>query len=517
MKYKKIAVGVSAAAGLALILSGCMPGSGGGDAGTGGGGEGGDKLTISLAFTPASNWALETNDSFIISQLGCSETLTKYNAETNELEPLLATEWSQVDPTTWEFKLREGVTFQDGTEFNADAVKVALDHLLNVATPPSAFNPNVISGVEAVDPTTVHITTPTESALVPLRVAATFTGILGAAAYEGDQINIQDTCTGPYKVVSEVPTQSVSLEVNADYWGDAPSIAKVDAKFFPDGSTRATQVRTGESQASLNLPISSLTELEADSNLNVVQTVTPRTTGLYFNTAKAPFDNPEVRRAIQAAIDTEAIIGSIYDGVGSPAVGPFAPEYGWSPEGAEPATVDPEAAKQMLEDAGIAEGSLTVQLIAYTERPEFGNLAAIIQEQLGAIGVTVDIKASDYASVEPDLLNGNFDMSLLSRNQLGDIPDPAGYLTADYTCGGSYNISQFCDPAVDAAITAAIGTVDPEERYAAYADIAAQLQEDAVTVFIVHEALIAANRTSLEGFVNDPMGRYAVTTQLKFV
>jgi peptide/nickel transport system substrate-binding protein len=126
----------------------------------------------------------------------------------------------------------------------------------------------------------------------------------------------------------------------------------------------------------------------------------------------------------------------------------------------------------------------------------------------------VEIKISDYASIEPALLDGSYDMSLLSRNHLTDIADPIGFLEADYTCKGGYNISHFCDPQMDERIAQANAAEDPEERYSIYADVAQELQEQAVTVFLVNEQTTAASRNNVQNFVDDPLVRYAVTPDL---
>lgn len=507
---RRPAVLLTSTASVGLLLSGCFGGSGGtaGDAA--------QNLVISLQFTPRSNWAMETDDSMILTQLGCGETLTRFNTETNELEALLATDWEQTEPTAWEFTLREGVTFQDGTELTADAVVRSLEHILAAEAPPRAFTPTDIEAVEAVDDLTVRITTPTESSIIPFRVAASATAILADSAYGDAGISIEGTCTGPYEVVSQVTSQSVSLAAHADYWGDAAQIETVEARFFAEGSTRATQVRTGESDIALAVPVSSIADLEADADVVVSQAYTPRTGGLYFNNSRAPFDDVEVRRAVQEALDLEAIVDSVYGGVGQPAVGPFAPDSAWAPESATPVALDVDAAAQRLADAGYAPGEIEVTLLAYTERAEFADLAAVIQEQLGAIGITVTISMSDYAGVEPSLLEGDYDIALLSRNQLTDIADPAAFLTADYTCEGGYNLSQFCEPAFDERLAEAIGESDPELRHSIYAELAERLQDEAITAFIIHEETVAATRTTVTGFVDDPLARYAITNQLAF-
>ena len=206
------AAGLSA---MALVTAGCGMGSDneGGSGGASGSGAGGGHLVYAEQFPPASAWAVETNDAHSLTRAGCLETLVEYTTE-GELEPMLATEWTQVEDKAWDFTLREGVTFQDGTPMDAEAVVGALTHVLEVPTPARAFNADVIAGVEAVDEGTVRITTPKPDALVPLRVANANAGILAPKAYEGKQIDIVGTCTGPFTVTEEVPAQSLSLEAN---------------------------------------------------------------------------------------------------------------------------------------------------------------------------------------------------------------------------------------------------------------------------------------------------------------
>lgn len=494
------------AACLVLGLSACGSFDGGGSTGAAN-----ENLVISLQFTPKANFALETDDAFVLTQVGCLESLLTYDQHAGELKPMLATEWTQSTPTTWDFTLRDGVTFQDGADLTADAAVAALNHVLTAETPPRAFTPKVVSKVEAVDAKTVRVTTPEPSALLPFRLASVNTGILSPAAYKTGVIDPIRHCTGPYTPVSVAASQLISLERNDDYWGGRPPIAKVEGRFIVEGATRATQVRTSESQVALGIPATSIPALEGDTNLTVSKSFTPRTTGLYFNTSKAPFNNPDVRKAIRDAIDLDAIAKSVYDGGAEPAIGPFAPSEPWAPSDAEPAKQDLDEAKKALKSAGVQDGQLSLTLLAYNERPEFADLAAVIQADLKEIGVDVTIQTGEYASMEPALLEGSYDLALLSRNHLTDIADPIGFLTADYTCEGGFNISHFCDPAIDTKIASANGMAEADNRNAVYAEVAKELADKAVTVYIVHEQTVAAYAKSVKGFEDDPLARYAVT------
>ena len=473
----------------------------------------GGKLVIADAFAPTAGWAMETDDSFVLTRVGCLEALARIDFE-GTLVPALATGWEQVSPTTWDVTIREGVKFHNGEDLNAGAVAGALTHVLSADAPARAFSPKVVASVAATGDMTVRITTPKPSVVLPLRLAAPNTGILAPAAYSGEQIDPVGTCTGPFRIVEDIPAQAVRLERNADYWGGDVRLQEAEVRFIPDGGVRTTQVRTGEAHISRIVPVSALAKLKTAEGVNLISIETARTNGLYFNNAKPPFDNVNARRAVQSAVDAAAIAASIYEGSARPAVGPFAPNEPWSPAGASVVAYDPERAKSLLAEGGIDAGQLNLSLLTYTERAELPDLAAVVQGQLQQIGVKVEIRTGTYGGVEPDLFAGNFDMFVLSRNHLTDVADPIGFLTADYACDGGYNLSKFCDPAVDAALEEARSSDDPAARNALYARIAAQLQDEAVTAFLVHVQRSDAVSERVENYRMHPLSHYVLVPEL---
>lgn len=507
----------------ALALTACSFDSGG-ETSTGGESSSGDSgstgepaadghITIALQFTPSAGFALETDDAFVLTQVGCMETLLTYNYDSGELEPLLATDWTQTEPTVWDFTLREGVMFNNGAELTTQIVADSLNAALEVEAPARAWRPNNVESIEALDDTTVRITTPEPSALLPYRVASVNTGILAPEAFSGTGVDPIGNCTGPFEVTDYTPQQNMNLVRNDNWWGGDVALASVEARFIPEGATRATQVQTGESDIALGIASTSVPELEGNADVVVSRQFQPRTVSLYLNNSQAPFDDVNVRRAVQLALNLEEIVIGVYDSNAEPAFGPFAASEPWAPSDLTPVQQNIEEAQQLLADAGYEPGELEVEILAYTERTEFADLAAVIQAQLGEIGITVTPSLSDYAAIEPSLLEGTFDMSLLSRNHLTDIADPAGFFGADYTCEGGYNISHFCDPAIDEMIATASGSDDPDERYSIYAEVASFIQEEAITIALVTEQAVAASRTTVTGFADDPLNRYAITAE----
>jgi peptide/nickel transport system substrate-binding protein len=497
---------------VSLITTAC--GMGGGDTSNDqSGGSGNGHLVYASQFAPASAWAVETDDAFILTKMGCMETLIRYEND-GSLQPGLAESWKQVSPKKWTFTLRSGVEFQDGTPMDAEAVAGALNHVLEAQTPARSFNPDTVSGVEAVDEATVQVTTPAPDVLLPYRMASPNTGILAPKAYAEQRIDIKGTCTGPFTVTGEKARQSVQLERNESYWGDEPQLATAEMRFVVDPGTRVTQLQTGEADIIESFPPSAKVTLEGDDSVQVMELQLPRTTSMLLNASRPPFDDPLVRQALQHAVDTQAIADGIYEGAAVPAIGPFSPDDPWAPEGAEPIALDKAEAERLLSEAGVDPSSMSFELIAYNDRPEFADLAAVIQDELGQLGIDVSIKTGEYASFEPDLLAGNFDAALLSRGYMVDVGDPAGYLTSDFTCDGSYNIAHYCDPETDAMIEKAAATKNTDDRYAQYAEIGELLEAEAAGVFLVHNSAQNAVAADVQGYEIHPLGFYGLTPEV---
>lgn len=414
-----------------------------------------DRLVVADTFGGRAGWALETDDAFVLTSAGCMEMLTRIDHD-GTVKPGLATSWTQTAATVWDFTLRAGVKFADGTPLDA--------------------------------------------------------GILSPNAFRGERINPVRACTGPFTIVEDVPRQMLRLERNPDYWGGAAGYARAELRVVPDGNVRATMVQTGEVAIARVLPVTELRQ--PPPNITVYATDIARITALYLNNARPPFNDVRVRQAVQAALDTTEIADSVYEGLARPAVGPFLPEAPWAPAGAAPVPRDLAKARALLAAAGVRPESLRIELLAYTERPELRDLASVVQAQLGELGIPVTIRIAAYASLEPALMAGEYQALLMSRNHLADVPDPGAFLAADYTCKGAFNLSQFCRPEIDAKVAEAVGTADASRRFALYAEVAAQLQRDAVSVFVVREQQRDAVSNSVRGFRMHPFNHYLITRDL---
>lgn len=471
-----------------------------------------NKIVMADPFPPKADWAMETDDAFSLSRVGCIEGLARIDFS-GKLQPSLATSWKQSSPTSWDFSIRQSVTFHDGQELNAAAVVNSLNHVLSADAPARAFNSKIVSSVEEIDANTVRISTHSPSVLLPYRLAAPNTGILSPAAYSERKVNPVEACTGPFVVKEIVQDQYLNLVRNESYWGGPVAIAEAEVRYITDANARATQARSGEVHIGRIIPIAARQSLAAVPELKVHVREVPRTMSMYLNNKRPPFDDARIRKAVQAAVDIRAIAASIYEGFARPAIGPFAPDEPWAAD-IEPAAYDVDRAKALLAEAGIQPGDLKLEIRTYSSRAELKDVAAVIQQQLKQVGIEAEVIVTDWSGAEPHLFDATYDMFLMSRGHQLDVADPVGFLQADYTCEGGFNVTHFCDPEVDALLEKATGLADELERHDIYRNVSRMLQEEAVNVFIVHEQSSDAVSTEVQNYRIHPLNHYYLTREL---
>ena len=449
---------------------------------------GSTKITIAAPFAPSNNGAIETDDSFLLSRMGITETLIRIDFD-GQVKPYLAQSWSLRDDSAWEFELREDVSFHDGIPFTGESVVEALSYLHGVPNPPRGFTSDTLESVEAMESHTVVIKSGTLDVLLPTRLAGPTTAILADEAYEsrGDgPPSPVGAGTGPFAIEGKISIESLAVSRNEDYWDGTAAIDTGEVLYVSDGLVRSAMLETGEADFVRHLPVSQLPLFEDSTEFVVHRDQQPRTVTLYVNNRKGPFSDVNVRKAAQHAIDRQAIVDSVLEGVGEPAVGPFAPAEAWVNSGLAPYDFDPQASKDLLAEAGYGEGELKVSVWTYPSRAEFPAMSVAIHEMLNEGGFNAEIRLAPYGALVDDVFAGNFDMFLVSRGHLIDAYDPEGFFTADYSCESMdvSNYSNYCNAEVDALIEKARPLSDSQARYEIYREIQDILHEEAATVFI---------------------------------
>lgn len=476
------------------------------------------EITIGLGteMYPQRGWMIETDDGFSLSYIGVLETLVQVDYD-GQMVPSLAESWSQVDETTWQFNLRQGVKFSNGEPFNAEAVVKALTFIKNSPTPPRGFSADTFSSIEAVDEHTVVIRTATFDALVPNRLTSPTTGILAPSAYPDapGPVDPFNTGTGPFILTEQVPEQSLTVVKNPEYWAGEVKLDKVTVLLVPDAQIRAGMLKTGEIDLNIHLPVEQLPVLEADPDITIHRLQTPRTTTLHLNMSRPPFNDLKVRQAVAYALDRQAIVDATLEGVGAPAVGPISPSEGWVNKELVGHPFNPDKAKELLAEAGYEEGELTVGLWTYPTRANLPLTALAIQDMLADVGITVEIRLAQYDPMEPDVLAGNYDMFIISRNHVLDSYDVEGFFRSDYSCEGSFNMDQFCDEEFDTLLLEARGLTDLDARYEIYRRLQSILvDEQVVGVFLNYTEILNGTRNNVLNFKVHPLERFILTAEL---
>ncbi|OQR62607.1 ABC transporter substrate-binding protein [Streptomyces maremycinicus] len=480
---------------LTPLLAGCFASSGGDD-GAGSGADDGSRLRVALAFPPAENLSPHGADATILSRLGVTEGLTALDAN-GAAAPALAASWRREDDRTWLFTLREAV-FQDGSDVTPAAVAASLTRATEAEPPPAALS-GVTLTAKAAGGTGVRVTTAAPDPVLPLRLSSPGLGVLAPKAYgKKGAVDPVGTATGPFALTEVTGATTAALDRFDDYWGGRAQASGVDVRFIADGTARANALRTGQVDLAEAIPVAQAATLAGDTRR---ETATTRTTSLLLNTKSGVFEDPALRAAARAAVDTSVLAQGVYEGHADAGAGLYGPAVTW-------------AGGKRVQPAGRAKagspGGASLTLATYDNRPELPEVAQVLKQQLEKAGFKVKLEVREYSRLESDALAGRFDAFVGARNSLLDTGDPVSVLAGDFTCDGGYNLALLCDKAVDRAVAAAQTVADTGERQdAVLAAEAAILRTDAV-VPLVHQRVITGVAAGVGGALLDPYERTLV-------
>ena len=393
--------------------------------------------------------------------------LVKYTPDL-QLVPDLATEW-EVDGTAWTFQLRQGVTFHDGTPFNAEAVKAHFDRLLGPEEPVRAgvYTP-FVDRVEVVDEHTVRFITTYPDAFFLSRLAEDAGAITSPTAVEqGIDLAREPVGTGAFTFVEWVPDVQVIVERNDDYWDTPALLDRVVFRPISEASARTIALEAGDIHVAAEVPAESLARLQADEDVELIFRDTTRQLFFGMHNLKEPFDDHRVRMAMNLAVDMDSIVASLYGELGTALNGSVPPAAVGSYQPTE-VFYDPQRARDLLADAGYPDG-LELSMVGPRGRylKDFELQQAVAQE-LGKVGITVTIESVEWAQYL-DLVRQPTESSELHFWQdAWTRADAAGVLRTRYHCDSfvpdGNNLTGYCDPALDALIEQAEQALDVATR-----------------------------------------------------
>ncbi|MGH8931630.1 MAG: ABC transporter substrate-binding protein [Egibacteraceae bacterium] len=413
---------------------------------------------------------------------GIAQPVTRVNLD-GEVELTLAESLEQPTPNLWVLTLKPGITFQNGRPVDGQAVAAAFTRQL--AERPSAADAIPGAKVEATGEREVTITTEQPQRLVPVALAvADDFGVydvdaVAGAADTGPAIAGLGAFTAPYEVV-ELTDTHMTLERYAGCWEGRPPLAGVEVSVVQDVQARLAAVESGEIDIaySMNVPevARALAGGEGDVRMNLTEAAVDLVR-LYLNNAEPPFDDPAVRRAVRAALDYETIATGFLEGTQEASHGLFPDTL---PQAADDLVTDPKAAAALLDGAGWVAGPdgtrakdgvpLEVALLIYTERPELGPVSLAIQDQLGDLGIGVEIIEQSYdAAMYDDLSRWDAALYLDYSVSATGVPDTA--LPSYLRTGGAFNYGRISDPQLDSLIDNLAVAPDDATRDQLLADI----------------------------------------------
>ncbi|MCD2138932.1 glutathione ABC transporter substrate-binding protein [Salinicoccus halitifaciens] len=464
--------------------------------------------------------------------------------ENFEIEPLLAEDWEQVDDLTWQFELREGVPFHDGSEFNAEVVKANLDRL----TDPAVASPRLslfemISEVEVLDEYTVEITT--EYPFAPLLNHLTHDGggmiskeVIdedyrqaiensgagysveeyyalredGGEGFEeaadeiseelGSVVDQNPVGTNYAKFESRTPGESIVLAKNEDYWQGPMHLDTITFKIVAETGARMAELETGTSHVIFGYDSSNVERIENHPETEAYNNSSVAINFIGFNTQKEPLDDVRVRQAISHAVDRDEIMAGIYNDMGRVPDGPLIEGMaGHTADNAE-FEYDLEEAQRLMEEAGHEDG-FELSIIT-NDAPERVDTAIYLQEALAHLNINATVEQIEWGTYLEEASSGEHDIFLLGWPNFTGDPDQALWpLFHSSMHGAGGNRTFYDNPELDALLEAGRAESDEEARAEIYEEAQAILVEDAPAIYFNESISMNAYRSEVEGLYID--------------
>lgn len=464
---------------LSLILClGVLAGCGGTDGKSGD--ETGEKtLTVAISKEPATLIPYESNDTGTspITHQYCEALLT-VDADMN-LQPCLAESWEQVDDTHYRFHLRENVTFHDGSPFTADDVLYTLEQCVASPAVSGTIGPVDLENTVIEDDHTIVIAL-TEPFPGFLNICSLdIMGIVSRSAMEADPEGYasKPIGTGPFQFVEWATGDYIMMEANENWWGGDIAFDKLMLRYIPEATTRSVEVESGGVDIA-NVDISAVPTIAENPDLSLINVPILNTSYVSFNCGVEPFDNVKVRQAISLAIDCDAIVEAIYGDYSETAKSFISPVmWGYCEADSEYMGYDPERAKELLAEAGYADG-FSCTMISNGNQ----SMAEMIQSYLAAVGINVELNVTDFSNWLDALINGKQEMYIGGWTvPSGDVSEAyAAFDSENFGSGG--NRSFYANDEVDALIDAINTETDEDARLTACQELQRLLADECVTI-----------------------------------
>lgn len=462
--------------------------------------------------------------------------LVEFERGTTNVIPGLAESWEASDDgLTYTFKLRPGVTFHTTDyfsptrDFNADDVIFSFERQQDESNSYfqyvdgaswEYFNgmsmPDLIDSIEKVDDLTVVFKLKRPEAPFIANLAMDFASVFSkeyadqlAEADRKSDLNQKPIGTGPFQFVAYQPDAVIRYKAFGDYWDGREAIDDLVFAITTDNSVRQQKLLAGECHVMPYPNPGDVQALKDNSDINVMEQEGLNVGYLAYNTKIAPFDNPKVRKALNMAINKQAILDAVFQGAGQAAKNPIPPTM-WSYNDAitdDP--YDPAAAKAALEAEGIADLKMNIWAMPVQRpyNPNARRMAELIQADFAEVGVDAEIVSYEWGEYLEKSKDVNRDGAVL-LGWTGDNGDPDNFLAVLLGCdavGGS-NRAQWCNEEFDKLVQEAKTKSDQAERDALYRQAQEVFKREAPWATIAHSVVHMPMRSNVTGYVMDPLG-----------
>ena len=446
------------------------------------------------------------------------EGLLKYGDNNTEVEPCLAESWEvSGDGLTYTFKLRQGVKFHDGTDFNAEAVKYNVDRQTVNKTEDMLYADFVFGDVAAcnvIDDYTVEIVLNKVSTPFLNNLAMSLGApMVSPTACEANNNNLNEApCgTGPYKFVRWDKNEAVVMERNEDYWGEKGVAKQIVFKTITDNSARVVALTNGEVDIIDGIDANVVDQVtSAGALLNMAEGM--NINYLAYNTQR--ITDPEVRKALSQAVNVPELVASLYRGYASEATSilpTFMPGYSAD---VKQVSYDPEAAAQTLADKGVTE----LHMLAYTNPRPYNTatgqtLAEALQGYYEKVGVTCSIDSYDWTTYKEKVGTGDYDVCLYGW--IGDNGDPDNFMNLLASEDIEINVAQYSDEEFNTMLAEPASTPNGEERNAIYAQMEQKIADECVWLPISHQENLSAYLSNVHNYIAHPTGNVFLSQTYK--
>ncbi|HEX7022254.1 MAG TPA: ABC transporter substrate-binding protein [Trueperaceae bacterium] len=474
--------------------------------------------------------AAQDGNSLTVSQQ-INETLVAHEPGGVKNIPGLATEWSpNEDASVWTFQLREGVTFHDGTPFNAEAVKFNFDRWNDPAHPQSFRDQgntyagfeyvfggfkgqgSILDSVEVIDDHTVAFHLNKSVGYFPSMLSASYLGLDSPTAVKKAGIDygtpgVGAVGTGPFKFVEWNEGEQVVLQRYDDYWGKK---AKVDTLVFrgiEDPTARLAELQAGSIDIAVLLSPDDAATIKQNPNLKLVPTkgLNIGYLGLY---QEGPLAKLKVRQAIAHAVDWDAVVDALYAGLGRRADQMIPPEIWGRSDKVKAFDYDPELSKKLLAEAGYPNGFDTEFWYMPVSRPYFPvpqPIASTITSYLAEVGINAELKTEDWGVYLSNYYTGKYPIYMLGWSP--DYYDPDNYLFTWFGPGATGQAGLGWDaPQVLQWLQDARSAPTQEERAALYAKVNQAVYEQIPTIPVAYSDVVNATQANISGYLPSPFG-----------